>query len=81
MASSMSPEMSIIENLWRDLARAVYAKGGQLSNMNKLKNGNYSGMGKNIKRTNYEALSYITSAEANDYNRKKSLEVLQNIKY
>ena len=50
--------------------------------MNKLKNGNYSGMGKNIKKTNYEALSYITSAEANDYNyRKKSLEVLQNIKY
>lgn len=78
MASSMSPDMSIIENLWRDLARA---KGRQLSNMNKLKNGNYSGMGKNIKRTNYEALSYVTSAEANDYNRKKSLEVLQNIKY
>ena len=41
--------------LWRNLARA---KGRQLSNMNKLKNGNYSGMGKNIKRTNYEALSY-----------------------
>ena len=55
MASSMSPDMSIIENLWRDLA-SVYAKGRQLSNMNKLKNWNYSGMGKNIKRTNYEAL-------------------------
>ena len=81
MGSSMSPDKCIIENLWQDLARAVYTKGGQLSNMNKLENGNYSGMGKNIKRTNYETLSYVTSAEANDYNRKKSLEVLQNIKY
>ena len=50
-------------------------------NMNKLKNGNYNRMGKNIKGTYYEALSYITSAKANDYNRKKNLEVLQNIKY
>ena len=32
-----SPDMNIIENLWGDLARPVYAKGRQFSNINELK--------------------------------------------
>ena len=41
------PDTNTIENLWGDFARGVYAKARQLSNMNELKEWNFSGMVKN----------------------------------